>query len=78
MNTALIREQLREQIDNLPDDIVRQVADFALFIMERYHIEPLFNEWSDQEWRDFSLAQFFRDEDEVTCSLKDAQEVYRP
>ncbi len=31
MTTLTIRERLYEQIDNLPDDVVEQIADFTLF-----------------------------------------------
>lgn len=78
MNEASVREHLHDQIDNLPDDILRQVADFASFVIERRQSAPRYAAWTDQEWDDFSLAQFFREEDEVTYTLEDAQEVYRP
>jgi hypothetical protein len=39
----------------------------------------LYEDWDEQQWRDFSLEQFFREEDdEVTYTIADAREVYRP
>ena len=29
MNNGVIREQLHQQIDDLPDDVVKQIADFT-------------------------------------------------
>jgi len=79
MSAALIREQLHQQIDNLPDDVIEQIADFALFVMTRRNIEPFYEDWDDQQWQDFALSKFFReDEDEVEYSLEDAQEIYHP
>ncbi|MCB0163073.1 MAG: hypothetical protein KDI79_02530 [Anaerolineae bacterium] len=73
-----IREQLHDQIDNLPDDIVQQIADFTLFVMTRRNLTPAYTDWQSSEWQDFVLSQFFREEDEVEYSLEDAQEVYHP
>ena len=73
-----IREQLRQQIDSLPDDIVEQIADFTLFIMARRHITPNYEDWDSSQWQDFALGQLFREGDEVKYSLEDAQEIYRP
>lgn len=76
MDTVLLREQLSKEIERLPDDIIWQVADFTHFIMARHKVTPLYAEWEDQEWQDFSLAQLFREEDDVEYTLEDAQEVY--
>ncbi|MCI0398556.1 MAG: hypothetical protein L0332_09250 [Chloroflexi bacterium] len=78
MTTANIREQLHKQIDNLPDDVVEQIVDFTLFVMARRQIAPTYAEWNNNQWRDFTLEQFFREEDEVGYSLDDAQEIYHP
>ena len=79
MATMVIREQLHKQIDSLPDDIVRQIADFSLFMMARWKQSSAYADWNSSQWQDFVLGQFFRDEeDEVEYSLEDAQEVYRP
>ena len=78
MGTATFREQLHKQIDKLPDDLVQQIADFTLFMMARRQIEPIYAEWSSKQWQTFALEQFFREDDEVEYTLKDAQEVYHP
>ena len=77
MGSVTIREQLHKQIDVLPDEIVEQIADFAVFVMARKNITPKYSDWGNTEWQDFTLAQFFREDDEVEYTLKDAQEVYR-
>ncbi len=73
MTAMMTREKLYKQIDSLPDDVVQQVADFALFVMARRGISPVYMDWNDSQWQDFVLGQFFRDEDEIEYSLKDAQ-----
>jgi len=78
MATVDIRKQLRKQIDKLPDDVVAQIADFTLFVMSRRQIAPMYAEWTQSEWQDFTLEQFFREEDEISYTLKDAQEIYHP
>ncbi|MCJ7626372.1 MAG: hypothetical protein MUO76_23005 [Anaerolineaceae bacterium] len=78
MNTKVLRKQLQQQIDHLPDDIVEQIADFVLFVMSRRKIEPLYEDWSDQQWQNFALSQLFAEEDDVEYSLEDAQEIYHP
>lgn len=78
MTTMTMREQLYRQIDSLPDEIVEQIADFALFVMARRQIAPLYEEWSTNQWQAFALDQFFREEDEIVYSLADAQEIYKP
>ena len=76
MTAMMTREQLHKQIDSLPDDVVQQVADFALFVMARRGISPVHVDRNDNQWQDFVLGQFFRDENEIEYSLKDAQQVY--
>ena len=78
MTTVTFRKQLYKQIDKLPDDIVQQIADFTFFVMTRREIAPLYAEWNSSQWQDFSLEQFFREDDEVEYSLEDAQEIYHP
>jgi hypothetical protein len=72
----MTREQLHKQIDKLPDDLVQQIADFTLFVMARRKISSGYNDWSSSQWQDFALQQFFREDDEVEYTLKDAQEIY--
>jgi hypothetical protein len=76
MTDATIRKQLCKQIDNLPDDVVEQVADFTLFLMARRQISPSYADWKSDEWQDFALGQLFREDDDVEYSLEDAQEIY--
>jgi hypothetical protein len=76
MSNATIRKQLCKQIDNLPDDVVEQVADFTLFLMARRQISPSYADWKSDEWQDFALGQLFREDDDVEYSLQDAQEIY--
>ena len=78
MTTMTIREQLYKQIDNLPDDVVEQIADFTLFVMARRQITPGYADWDSNQWQDFALGQLYRDDDEVEYSLEDAQEIYHP
>lgn len=78
MTTMTIREQLNRQIDTLPDEIVEQIADFALFVMARRQIAPTYEDWSSNQWQAFALDQLFREDDEVVYSLADAQEIYKP
>ena len=76
MTTAKLREQLHKQIENLPDDIVEQIADFTLFVMARRRIIPTYDDWNQNEWQAFAVEQLFRDYNEVDYSLEDAQEIY--
>lgn len=78
MKSVTVREQLQRQIDTLPDEIVQQIADFTRFVMAKRDIAPVYADWTNQQWQNFSLAQFFRDEDEVEYALEDAQEIYHP
>lgn len=73
-----LREHLHQQIDRLPDDILQSVADFMFFVIARRDIKTSYAEWGNKHWQDFSLEQFFREEDEVEYSLSEAKEVYHP
>lgn len=75
---TVIREELHQQIDAMPDDVVELISDFALFVMARRQNAPTFTEWGKEEWQDFTLEQLFREDDPVAYSLSDAQEVYHP
>ena len=76
MTTVSVREQLHKYIDSLPDDIVQQISDFVLFVMARRSISSTYVDWNNDQWQEFVLEQFFREEDEVEYTLEDAQEVY--
>ena len=73
-----IRQQLHQQIDSLPDHIVEKIADFTLFILSQQEKDVEYTDWEDKDWKNFALGQFFRDEDEISYSLEDAQEIYQP
>jgi len=78
MGALDIRKQLHQHIDNLPDDIIEQIADFTLFMMARRQVAPNYADWDSDQWENFTLGHFFREEDEVGYSLDDAQEVFHP
>lgn len=78
MTRANVREQLHQQIDRLPDDLVEQIADFTLFVMARRQVAPNYADWDQRQWQEFALQQILREDDEAEYSLEDAQEVYRP
>jgi hypothetical protein len=75
--SATTREQLHQQIDQLPDRIVDQIANFIQLVATKQNNIPEYANWKSKDWQEFSLQQFFRDEDEVEYTLEDAQEVYR-
>lgn len=78
MAPLITREQLHQQIDTLPEEVVEVIADFTFYIMSRRQIPPLYAEWEASQWQDFVLGQFFREPDDVEYRLEDAQEIYRP
>jgi len=41
-------------------------------------LKAITEDWEQEEWRDFALKQFFREDDEIEYTIKDAKEVYRP
>lgn len=77
MATTVVREQLRRQLDTLPDDILVEIADFVAFILARRQGTTTYADWSEGEWRQFALGQFLRESDEVEYTLADAEEIYR-
>jgi hypothetical protein len=72
MTTTAIREQLHRQLDILPDDILREVADFAAFVLARRQGAVSYTDWSEAEWQKFALGQFLRESDDVEYTLADA------
>lgn len=78
MTTTNLREQLHRQIDDLPDEVVEQIADFALFVMARRKLTSEYADWEDGQWQAFVLEQLLREDDEVEYSLEDAEEVFHP
>ncbi len=77
MTAGTLREQLRRQIDSLPDDLLTEIADFAAFILARRQGSPAYTDWSDSEWRQFALGQFLREADDAEYTLADAEEIYK-
>ena len=78
MTTGALREQLQQQINELPDEIVREVADFTAFVLARRRLLLPDGDWTEAEWQQFALSQFLHDTDnDVEYSLEDAQEVFR-
>ncbi len=73
-----LREHLHQQIDRLPEDILQTIADFMDFVMAKRQKSHPYTECNNQQWQDFSLNQFFREEDEVEYFLYEAKEVYQP
>lgn len=71
--SATIREQLHKQIDQLPDRVVEQIANFIQLVATEQNNIPEYANWKSKDWQEFSLQQFFRDEDEVEYTLEDAQ-----
>ena len=72
------REQLHQQIDQLPDHIVEQIANFTSSIITQQSNIPKYSNWEDKDWQEFSLQNFFREENEIEYCLEDAQEIYTP
>ena len=72
------REKLHQQIDQLPDHIVEQIANFTSSIITQQSNMPEYSNWDDKDWQEFSLQNFFREENEIEYCLEDAQEIYTP
>ena len=75
--SATPRERLHQQIDQLPDHIVEQIANFTRLISTQQNNISEYTNWQNEDWQKFSLEQFFREEDEIEYSLEDAQEIYQ-
>ena len=76
MSITSVREQLHQQIDKLPDDMVQFIADFIAFVVARRQKTVSYSDWNNEQWQEFALDQFLREDDEVKYSLDDAQEIY--
>ena len=78
MSVMALRELLQQQIAKAPDELLPEISDFVAFITTRRQ-GVTYVDWSAEEWRDFTLAQFMRDtDDDVDYSLEDAKEVFHP
>ena len=75
--SATVREQLHQQIDQLPDHLVEQIASFTRLISTHQNNISEYTNWQNEDWQKFSLEQFCREEDEIEYSLEDAQEIYQ-
>lgn len=64
---------MQRQIEFLPDDILREIADFTAFVLARRERAGLLRDWEEGEWQDFALQSLFREPDEVTYTLGNAQ-----
>jgi len=71
MSASQLRAQMQQQINTLPEDILREVADFMAFILSRRQID----DWDDGIWQQMALEQFFREDDDIEYTLDDAIEV---
>lgn len=78
MTKADIRKQLHKHIDDLPDEVVEQIADFTLFVIARRKMTADYADWELDQWQTFALEQLLREDDEVEYTLEDAREVYHP
>jgi hypothetical protein len=72
------REQLHQQIDQLPDRIVEQIANLVSSIIVQQNNIAEYSNWEDKDWQEFSLQIFFNEEEEIEYSLEDIQEIYTP
>ena len=75
MSAHSVREQLRRQLELLPDDLVVEIADFAAFIMARRQGRLAYGDWTESEWQQRALSQLLREADNVEYTLDDAQEI---
>jgi hypothetical protein len=79
MNSVLLREQLHQQVEQLPEDLLSEIAEFILFKLARRARTSRYTGWSEHEWQDFAIDHLPREtEDDVEYSLDDAEVVYRP
>ena len=76
--SATSRQKLHQQIDQLPDRIVEPIVNFTSSMIAQQNNIPEYSNLEDKDWQEFSLQNFFREEDEIEYSLEDAQEIYTP
>ena len=76
MKSNQLRKQIQQQIELLPEDVLREVADFMAFILARRRLEEVVDDWDDESWQKMALEQFFKEES-AEYSLDDAIEVYK-
>jgi hypothetical protein len=76
MTANTLKEQLQQQLELLPDDILVEIADFTAFILTRRNLPVLYQDWSERQWQAFTLQHFLREPDDVEYTLEDDEEVY--
>ena len=76
MTAHSLRKQIQQQIEELPEDLLREVADFMAFIVARHRYEDEIADWDEETWQQMALEQFFRESSDVEYTLDDAVEVY--
>ena len=75
--TEQLRALLHKQVDEAPEPILNQMSRFLSELLHKTPNEGGASAWSNTNWQEFALQQFFRDlEDEPIYTLEDAQEVY--
>ena len=70
------REKLHQQIDNLPDSIIQLIDKFTQTLIAKQEASG-YCDWESGQWQEFSLAEFFSEDDEIEYFLEDAREVYK-
>lgn len=78
MTTVSLREQLVQQLNELPDELIAEIADFTAFVLARRGMLTIdAADPTETDWQEFVLSQFLRDtDDDVEYTLDDAQVVY--
>ncbi len=73
------REQLHQQIDNLPDSIIELISKFTQTLIAKQETSESsgYSEWKSGQWQEFSLTHFFSEDDEMEYFLEDAREIYK-
>lgn len=70
------REKLHQQIDNLPDNIIELIDKFTETLIAK-QLTSGYCDWESGQWQEFSLAEFFSEDDEIEYFLEDAKEIYK-
>jgi hypothetical protein len=56
------REKLHQQIDNLPDSIIEIIDRFTQTLLAKQETSGYYD-WESGQWQEFSLAEFFSEDD---------------
>jgi hypothetical protein len=79
VNTPVIREQLRQQIERVPDELLQEIADFISFVLMRRQKVASYTDWEQNQWDALAIGQLFREtNDDIEYLLDDAKEVFHP